>query len=176
MPDTSGSGALPGLGTEHDDLAKHDFNGANSWVLRAVHRQSPESLTGLTDGMVERAVSRNHSMLRRSADLDVFLRGGELVARVVNQTGHKLPTGYGEGRRMWLGVRFFDAAGGLVGEYGAYDESTATLSLDTRVYEIKHGIGPDVAATTGLPTGPSFHFVLNNVLEFDNVSPDGSRR
>jgi mono/diheme cytochrome c family protein len=171
MPDTKGAGALPGMGSVHDDLAQHDLNGANSWVLRAVHRMHPEGTTGLTDKLVNLAVGRNLSMLRRAADLDVFLRDGELVARVVNQTGHKLPTGYGEGRRMWLGVRFYDAVGDLIGEYGAYDEATATLSLDTRVYEIKHGIGPAVAAATGLSTGPSFHFVLNNVIELDNRVP-----
>ena len=47
-------------------------------------------------------------------DLDVISRttpGGELVVRtkVTNLTGHKLPTGYPEGRRMWLQVQVQDA-------------------------------------------------------------------
>ena len=171
MPKTKGAGALPGLGSFHQDLGQHDFNGANSWVLEAVHRQNPGSLTGLTDGLVEMAIQRNHSMLRRAADFETFQKGSRLVVRVINQTGHKLPTGYGEGRRMWISVQFFDALDELVGEHGAYDQDAATLTLDTQVYEIKHGIGPDVATATGLPTGPSFHFVLNNVIEKDNRIP-----
>lgn len=171
MPDTKGTACLPGLGEERDDLPQHDLAGANSWVLRAVHRLYPEGETGLTDRLVDRSIERNRAMLRRSADLEAFLRDGELVARVVNQTGHKLPTGYGEGRRMWLNVRFLDASGELIEERGAYDDATATLSLDTRVYEIKHGITPDLAPTVGLPPGPSFHFVLNNTIERDNRVP-----
>ena len=171
MPDTKGTACVPGLGEVRDDLPQHDLNGANSWVLRAIRRLYPDGETGLTDQTVARAIARNKSMLRRAADLESFLRDGELVVRVINQTGHKLPTGYGEGRRMWINVRFLDARGDLISERGAYDQGTATLTPDTRVFEIKHGIGPNVAAATGLPTGPSFHFVLNNVIEADNRIP-----
>ena len=42
-----------------------------------------------------------------------------LAIKVTNLTGHKLPTGYSEGRRMWLNVQVRDANGGLVFESGA---------------------------------------------------------
>ena len=171
MPDTRGSAAVPGLGSVRDDLPQHDLNGANSWVLAAIHRSYPESETGLSDPSVERATERNRSMLRRAADLELFAIGGQVIARVVNQGGHKLPSGYGEGRRMGLNLRCFDGSGNLLVEYGAYDPQTADLTPDTRIWRVDHGIAADVAAATGLPQGPSFHFALNSVIEFDNRIP-----
>ena len=53
------------------------------------------------------------------------------VARVVNLTGHKLLTGYPDGRRMWLNVEWRDAAGALLREDGAYGDLT-----------VQHGGGP----------------------------------
>jgi len=176
LPDATGSACAPGLGETREDLPLHDFNGANSWVLRAVRALYSDGETGLTDSTMNAALARNVEMLRRSADLTAHLRAGELVARVVNQTGHKLPTGYGEGRRMWLNVRFFDAGGALLEERGAYDDASATLTPDTRVWEVTHGIADDVAQATGLPTGASFHFALNSRIEADNrIPPRGYR-
>ena len=45
---------------------------------------------------------------------------------VTNLTGHKLITGYPEGRRMWLNVKWFDGFGGLVREDGAYGDLSVT--------------------------------------------------
>jgi hypothetical protein len=44
------------------------------------------------------------------------------VLTVVNLTGHKLITGYPEGRRMWLNVRWYDDQDVLVREDGAYGD------------------------------------------------------
>jgi hypothetical protein len=91
---------------------------------------------------------------------------------VVNHTGHKLPTGYGEGRRVWIDVRFYDVGNNLLAERGAYDLATAQLdAASTKVYEIEHGIDANMAAATGLASGPSFHFVLNNKIWKDNRIP-----
>lgn len=173
MPKTTGTACNPILGGEvRTDLPLHDFNGANSWVLAAIRATYPDSETGLTAQSVADSIARNVQMLTRAADLEVSVKSGQLVARVVNQTGHKLPTGYGEGRRMWLNVQFFDAANVLMAEHGAYDTGTAVLTdSDTKVYEIHHGIDANQAAVTGLPVGPSFHFVLNNRIYKDNRVP-----
>ncbi len=172
LPDTMGTACLPGLGETRPDMPLHELAGANSWVLRAVRALYPDNETGLDAQLVDMAIARNVSMLQRAADLDVFEDSGELVARVVNRTGHKLPTGYGEGRRMWLGVRFLDSLGGLIEERGHYDDATATLdAASTRVWEIQHGIDDHMAQLSGQPVGPSFHFVLNDTLELDNRIP-----
>lgn len=171
MPDATGSAAKPGQGEIRDDLPLHDFNGANSWVLRAVHALHPETTTGLDDDLVEAALARNQAMMEAAAELELFMRDGRLMVRVINHTGHKLPTGYGEGRRMWLEVTFQDEAGEVLAVVGAYDHETATLQEDTRIWEIVHGLDARAARRSGLPTGPSFHFVLNNKLILDNRIP-----
>src|SRR5262249_25763075 len=111
-------------------------------------------------------------MLQNAADLDVGLAGSSLNVRITNQTGHKLPTGFAEGRRMWINVRFLDGAGGLIAERGAYDAATANLATsDTKVYEAQTGPDPTVASMAGLPAGLGFHFAVNNQRLKDNRIP-----
>jgi len=122
-------------------------------------------------------LQRAEMMLRNAASLTVTLApsGTQKAAtvRVTNEAGHKLPTGYPEGRLMWLNVQAYDADGALVYESGAYDWATGQLTRDedVKVYEIKQGITPELADVLGLPAGASFHFVLNNTIVKDNRIP-----
>ena len=64
----------------------------------------------------EATATSAEEMLRRAAEIEVrevHTEGDEVVAtvRVTNKSGHKLPTGYPEGRRMWLEVAVVDAGG-----------------------------------------------------------------
>jgi hypothetical protein len=173
MPDLAGGqGCNPVFNPPaRPDLPRHDFSGANSWVLRAIRALYPDSETGLTQQSVDGAIARNVAMLRAAADVEALVVDGRLRARVSNMGGHKLPTGYGEGRRMWLNVRFFEGAN-LVAERGRYDLQNATLTTgDTTVYQISHGLDSVMAAVTGLTPGESFHFLLNNTTEKDNRIP-----
>ena len=52
---------------------------------------------------------------------------------VINDTVHKLPTGYPEGRRIWINVRFFDDGDNLLAEHGGYDYTTGGLTTETNV-------------------------------------------
>ena len=170
MPQTVGQ--VCSFGPGRNNIRQHDFAGANTWVLRAINEQYPSFQTGLTPSGVEASIARNISMLQRAADLDVTDDGTFLNVRITNQTGHKLPAGYVEGRRMWVNVVFRDDQGQDVGEFGAYDQATATLdAASTKVYEAKLGLTPDVAAATGKTPGESFHFALNNVWVKDNRIP-----
>ncbi len=173
MPKTSGYAAREDLGAHfRDDLATHGFNGTNTWVRRAVRSLFPDSETGLTDAIVQAAEARTLAMHQSAADLWAFERADELVVRVVNHTGHKLPTGFVEGRRIWLHVRFLDAGGGLISEHGAYDERSADLdAASTTVYEARHGVDDNVSAATGIPVGHSFHMAVNNEVLLDNRIP-----
>jgi hypothetical protein len=181
MPDTTGTGCNPAL-TEvvRDDLPSHTFSGAATWVLDAILElddslalYDAEAASGLTDEEVAVAKARNVAMLESAADLNAtFTTDGVFSVRVTNYTGHKLPTGYPEGRRMWLNVRFLDADGSLIDESGMYHAKSATLfGEDTKVYEAKLGIDEAVAAMTGLEAGQTFHLALNNVWLFDNRIP-----
>lgn len=157
---------------ERPDLKRHTFAGSNHWVLRAVQAYWGESETGMSDDAVEASISRNIDLLRAASDVLVSQVGSTLKVRVVNWSGHKLPSGYPEGRRMWLNVRFYDEADTLVEERGAYDYGAATLDeKSTKVYLADHGMDENVAALTNLPEGKSFHLALNNVVVFDNRIP-----
>jgi hypothetical protein len=155
------------------DLALHDFNGANTWVLKAVRNLYPDAQTGLSEQSVNDALARTTAMLQAACDLELSQeQPTQLNVRIVNYAGHKLPTGYPEGRRMWINVRFLDHVGNLVSEHGAYDLATATLDAsDTKVYEAKLGLDEAMSTLTGIPTGPSFRMALVNVRLFDNRIP-----
>lgn len=173
MPDALGTGCNPNFNPPvRPDVPRHSFSGANSWVLRAIRSQYPDSETGMTQQSVDDAIARNEAMLASAADLEAVVEGGDLRVRITNMMGHKLPTGYGEGRRMWLNVRFFDAGDNLIDQRGGYDQLTADLdTASTKVYEIIHGLDSQMAAATGLPQGPSLHFLLNNTTDKDNRIP-----
>jgi hypothetical protein len=171
MPDVRVEPCQQGL--LRSDVGLHAFAGANTWVQGAVLDEYGAA-SGMTEEGVAGAQARAVEMLEKAADVEVTQQGYTLGVRVVNQSGHRLPTGYPEGRRMWLGVRFF--AGGdptPIGEDGAYDAATATLDVPgtTRIYEAKHAIAADVAAATGLAAGTPFHLVLNGAVVADNRIP-----
>ena len=170
MPDAEGLGCS--FGEFHDDLPQHQFNGGNTWLLNAVRTLYPDSETGLDDDSVARSIARTVAMLENASDLELTQDGPNLNVRIINQSGHKLPTGYPEGRRMWINVRFFDAGDSLIAERGHYDFTTAELTTaDTKVYEAKLGVSPDVAALAGVPAGEGFHFAVNNMWLLDNRIP-----
>lgn len=170
MPKTTGLGCV--FGETHTDLPLHQFNGGNTWVLKAVRNLFSDAETQLSEQSVNDSIGRAIDMLTKASDMSLSQIGSNLVVRVTNQTGHKLPTGYPEGRRMWLNVQFFNQANQLIGERGAYDGTTATLTTaDTKVYQEQLAIDPNVAAATGLPVGIGFHFAANNVVAFDNRIP-----
>ncbi|MBK9119974.1 MAG: hypothetical protein IPM18_10310 [Phycisphaerales bacterium] len=155
-----------------NDLPLHDMTGGSTWmasVLPVLYPTDPQvDAAALADGVV-----RARYMLQNAARLEAVQVGRTLQVTVTNDSGHKLPTGYPEGRRVWLSVRFRDAALNTVGESGVYDLDTATLLADAelKVYECKPGLDETVAALAGTTPGPSFHFVLNNRIYKDNRIP-----
>jgi len=177
MPDQIGGGCVfyenkPFF--TRNDMPQHSMAGANHWIVSAVAHElgKDAEFMGLTPDRVEAAKARSIQMLRDASDLELELVGGELRTRVINQTGHKLPTGYPEGRRLWLNVKFFDEKDQLVGEHGAYDYSEAQLlDVNTKIYETLHGFDETVANAVGLPAGKNFHLALANKRFFDNRIP-----
>jgi hypothetical protein len=169
MPRTTGQGCA--FAPPRTDLAKHDFAGASEWVLRIIGRHYEG------DPVVDQAailVGREKavSMLQRAASLELEQQCDALRVRVVNESGHKLPTGHIEGRRVWVNVRFYDAGDSLVGEHGHYDAGEAHLDEDsTTVYEMKVGLSDAAAQATGLPAGVTTHMALADTIVKDNRIP-----
>jgi len=96
-----------------------------------------------------------------------------VTVTITNETGHKLPSGYPEGRRIWINVKAYDINNNLVYESGAYDDASGVLTKDAdiKVYEIKPGISPGLGTALGVQSGVSFHFVLNDTVFSDNRIP-----
>jgi hypothetical protein len=113
------------------DIPRHDLTGGNYWMgsvlkwleaqgrLRVDYPFTPQQITAIDAGAL-RAVET----LQGAAGLTVL---GDTL-RIVNRTGHKLITGYPEGRRMWVRVRWFDVAGSLMRTDGEYGAITATVA------------------------------------------------
>lgn len=177
MPDQQGGGCVfydGDIATERPNVPQHSFAGANTWVLRAVKTQMGDDADyfGLTQARVDDAVARNVQMLRDASDMELSQVGANLRVKIINQSGHKLPTGYPEGRRAWINVKFMNAAGSVIAERGAYNFGTATLTEgDTKVYLSHQTISPEIAAATHLPEGTDMHLALANVIAFDNRIP-----
>ncbi len=114
----------------------------------------------------------------------------EMQVKVTNQTGHRIPSGYPDGRRFWIDVEVTDQNGAVVYQSGAYDDATATLStapgvpfnralgttIDSAsnavmVYERVTGVcaqDPNTGELTGCTPSPN---LLNDTILFDNRIP-----
>jgi hypothetical protein len=152
------------------NLPLHDLTGGNTFVLDIL----PDFYPGEVDvDELQAAKVRAVAMLQKAATLEMTPNYAGVTVRVVNQTAHKLISGYPEGRRMWLNLQAYDAAENLIFESGHYDPATGDLAHDEQaaIYHIEGGLTPGLAAALGLPAGPSFHFVLNDTTYLDNRIP-----
>jgi hypothetical protein len=172
MRDVTGRGANGG--PTRDNLGLHDLTGGNHFIpdiLPAMWGSEVDSLR------LQAGKQRAIDMLQKAATL--ALAPGQdgsnptVTVTVTNETGHKLTSGYPEGRRMWLNIKAWDEGNNLVYESGAYDVATGILThdADVKIYQIKPGLSPGLATALGLPAGPSFHFVINDTVYSDNRIP-----
>jgi len=174
-------------GSRTGNLPVHTFVGANTWVPAII-----KSLYGSAGGFnrpddFDRTIAWARAMLQSSAAMSTTVTSysapgpgtpGSVSVRVrtTNLSGHKLPTGYSEGRRMWLNVKLFNASNALLSESGAFDASTGVLTQDSqiKIYEVLQGIwDPTLPGTCRTEVGgqKQFHFVLNNCIAKDNRIP-----
>jgi hypothetical protein len=174
MRDAEGRGcSVPGA-PSRTDLPLHDMTGGNTFVTDILADFYPAEVD--VDALAS-AKGRATELLTKAAGLDLAATqvgpNPAVQITVTNETAHKLPSGYPEGRRIWLNVRGYDAADALVYESGAYDFETGTLAHDSdlTVYEVKPGISQRLGAALGVTSGPSFHFVLNDTIWSDNRIP-----
>ncbi len=210
----------PTESTEHPHSGQpmHDLTGGNVWVptiLASIDLKGPnhdvvnEGL--LNDRAAELTLdfkqgsyfdaeaildgaNRSLDMLQNAAVITDVLYSpysGNLRFIVQNQTGHKLISGFPEGRRMFVNIKYFDETGTLMHEVNPYDEVAGTLKglsypytttlnlpadltsneiyVDELVYEM-HGS----SSLTG--EDETFHFVLSDGRYKDNrIPPKGFR-
>ncbi len=156
-----------------DDIARHDLTGGNTFVPTIL----ADFYSTLDTEALRRGRIRSEATLHRASDLavDAYRSGDSVLARVriTNLTGHKLPTGYPQGRRMWINLIATDLHQDTVFASGMYDPASGLLQRDSacKVYEAVFGLTADTAANYGLPPGPSFSFLLDDTLFKDNRIP-----
>jgi hypothetical protein len=172
-------------GSRIGKLPKHEFAGANAWIPGIIKNEYGSNLTQQPEDY-DRTIASARAMLASSAELATAItaytpatptNAGSITldVTVTNLGGHKLPTGYSEGRRMWLNVQLRSAENVFIGESGAYDSATATLAEDAqaRVYEVLQGIWNASTQSCEVESAgvKKFHFVLNNCVAKDNRIP-----
>jgi len=117
---------------------------------------------------------RASDMLQHAATLQLNVQQAlqQAIVKVINETAHKLPSGYPEGRRIWINLTASSSITDEIFESGMYNTSNGYLNkTGAKVYEIKPGLSPGLAAALNLPAGESFHFVLNDTIYSDNRIP-----
>lgn len=70
----------------------------------------------------------------------------EVKVKVTNTSGHRLPSGYSEGRRMWVNMAVVDL-NGVVYQSGYYDQASATLFTDGSMTGLNRSLFPVIDAT-----------------------------
>lgn len=161
------------------DLPLHDMTGGNYWMPLAIQYLDGQGKLRLGGGMTAPQTNamldgalRAKEQLNLAATLSLSGNGNSV--KIVNHTGHKLISGYPEGRRMWLRIEWFDGNGDSLlvdGEYGPLDlqmdldgdgqNDTVDTILDleganTKIYEAHMGMTQGWAAqlvSLGYPAG-----------------------
>jgi hypothetical protein len=171
MRDVTGKGCNKNYAPVRNDLPLHDMTGGNTFVPDLINLTYPgeADLPALAAGKL-----RARDMLQHAASLEVTVdqMDAEVTVKITNETGHKLPSGYPEGRRIWINLKAFNSLTAETFESGYYDLSTGVLDkTDTKIYQVKPGFSPGIASALGLIPGPSFHFVLSDTIYSDNRIP-----
>jgi MYXO-CTERM domain-containing protein len=166
-----------------DRPRRHEFVGANAWMLRVLGAMREDVASGefydpTFRPYYDSGAMRAEQNLRGAATLEITsapstAHAGEsidIVARITNRAGHRLPSGYADGRRVWLAVDLVDDAGIVTPVSGAYDDATSHLDEtdpQLRVYQAVHG------RAGGVHDG---HLVLTDRIVRDSrIPPAGFR-
>ena len=164
------------------NMRQHAFVGGNAWVPDVIRQTYPSLMLEEELALIRAAAI--DLLEHRSAAVAITVAshvvpGSTLQAdvKVTNLTGHKLPTGYVEGRRMWLHVTARDGALAPIWESGAYDASSGVLTQDAalKVYRADHGVwnrhGTQSCDHEDPLGRPLFHAVMNDCIALDNRIP-----
>lgn len=156
---------------------RHDLAGANRRMVELLKGVYGKGAGGaIDDAFFDVAIANIDATLATAATLEVTapdavdLTAGipALSVKVINNTGHKLPTGYSEGRVMWLEVtaRYGDQ---VVYQSGAWTAGEGLVDdPQLRTYEgnaVEHG------------TSTRFHLLRNNTWVVDSrIPPKGLKK
>lgn len=176
MRDVAGYGCNTNLNAGvpyRTDVPLHDMTGGSTWLPGLLTNLYPSEVNAAA---IQAGINRATQLLTNAATLAAADANGQLKVTVTNECGHKLPTGYPEGRRVWVNVKFYNEAAQLLGESGAYNPTNGVLTHDAevKIYEVHPGIDTNISGLLGLSADASLHFVLNNkIYEDTRIPPRG---
>lgn len=163
---------------EYPDLAQHAIVGGNDFVPRALAMFDPfveiqqelPFIVAAVEETLRSAVKLEVTTATTSQAIEAL--GGDTVdfgVRLTNLTGHKLPTGYPEGRRVYLQLSL-TLNGRTTPISGEWDPLTGSLMTDPqlRTYETEHG---RVENGVGVRTR---HLIrMNQIMSDTRIPPEG---
>ena len=143
MRAVKGTGANKNGVPVRDDLPLHDLTGGNYWMPEAIEYLDSQDKLRLGGGMSADLITamldgalRAREQLSLAASLSAQTEGGNVEVKIINHTGHKLISGYPEGRRMWLNIKWYDGVNPEpIREDGTY--GTLTVDIDGKPTEVK---------------------------------------
>ncbi|MEM6996728.1 MAG: hypothetical protein AAF721_39860, partial [Myxococcota bacterium] len=172
VADVAGCEANNLVGATHPTGGRrHDLVGANRFVTTILRGQYGSSGTGqFLNQPFDRSIERIEALAQQAASLELTAPASvdvgegipELTVRVTNNSGHKLPTGYSEGRVLWIEIE------------GTYEGSTlwssgrwtaATGRQDDAQQHSYEAIAEHAAS------GDVFHLLRSNRWLVDNRIP-----
>lgn len=113
------------------DMPSHDLTGGNYWVPEAIKYLDSKGKLRIGGGLTasqKQAMTDGSNRARDNLDASAYLQllpNNQL--KITNLTGHKLISGYPEGRRMWLNIKWYRGTR-LIKEEGKY--GAITMSMD----------------------------------------------
>ncbi len=155
-----------GLQPARSSPRQHVLAGGNVWGLEAVQMANPELAVAFAAqfALTKKFTLQNlHSAAALTLAVPVVAQAGSsasVTVRVTNRTGHKLPTGYADGRRVVLQLL---VDGQVV--TGGFDAGALLNDNQLRVYEAQHGRAA---------IGVSEHLALHDaVIKDSRIPPAG---
>ncbi len=180
--------ATTNTSTARENFSEHTLLGPNT-VVQSMLRDNRAAL-GIDPSLnFDESISRNREFLKTAATIELMqasLANGSLSfdVKVINETGHKLPSGY-HSRRVYLHVLITDENGQVVYENGRIgaDGSIPGVSEDANpaTHETHHDVITSATqvqvyqAIMGNSDGNRTHSLLNglNYLKDNRLTPSG---
>lgn len=175
------------------DMPRHDLTGGNYWMLDVMPWMESAGTLPFGGGFAlkQAAMSAGKQRARAMLDSAASLAVVDGQVEITNLTGHKLISGYPEGRRMWLRLTYRDAGGTILrvdGEYGdlqvsldvngdgLVDQADVVRTLldlsgaNTRIYEAQPGISREWARLLTGADGGTVLVAPSTPVAFDRVT------
>jgi hypothetical protein len=150
---------LTGSNRDLPDMMKVLYPEVDLEVIGAPTGKDPRVFPGMLSDrspMWDRAKQNTEITLRDGVDVKITQPPTEtttpgvyeMKVKVTNQSGHRIPSGYPDGRRFWLSIQAKDAANAVVYESGVYDAANAELKTDGNNTAFKRALTNTIDATT----------------------------